>query len=98
MVVREEGFEFAVELGGKGFVVGHDDGRQLRLFDHLGHGVGLPAAGDALERLVAVAVQHTERQGLDGDRLVPGRCVLRHDFKLSQTASFVSAKLFVIEL
>ena len=37
-VVWEELFEFAVELGSEGFVVGHDEGGPSELLDDVGDG------------------------------------------------------------
>ncbi len=46
-VVGEEVLELAIELGGQRLVRRQDDGGALRRLDHLGHGVGLAATGDA---------------------------------------------------
>ena len=55
-VVGEEVLELAIELGGQRLVGRQDQGRALRLLDHLGHGEGLAGAGDAEQHLGAVAV------------------------------------------
>src|SRR5690606_18554158 len=50
-VVREEGLELTVELGGERLVGREDERRALRLLDYLGHGEGLAGAGDAKQHL-----------------------------------------------
>ena len=40
-ILREIFLELAVELRGKGFVVGNDEGRLLDLLDYICHGEGL---------------------------------------------------------
>ncbi len=51
-VVREELLELRGELRRERLVVGHDQRRPLDLLDHVGHGEGLAAAGDAEQGLV----------------------------------------------
>ncbi len=53
-IVGEEALELAVELGGQRLVGGEDQGRTLRLLDHLSHGEGLARAGDAEQYLIAL--------------------------------------------
>ena len=53
-VVREEFLELGIELRGQRLVGREDQGRALRLLDHLGHGEGLARAGDAEQHLGAV--------------------------------------------
>lgn len=43
-IVGEIFLELAVELGGKGFVVGNDEGRLLDFLDYISHGKGLARA------------------------------------------------------
>lgn len=43
-IVGEIFLELAVELGGKGFVVGNDEGRLLDSLDDICHGEGLSRA------------------------------------------------------
>ncbi len=71
-VVREERLELAVELGGERLVGREDEGRALRLLDHLGHGEGLARAGDAEQHLVALGAAHAVHQLADRGRLVAG--------------------------
>ena len=69
-VLREEGFEFVVELRGERLVVREDDGGAIELLDHLRHREGLARAGDAEEDLVAVAVGCAADELRDGFGLV----------------------------
>ena len=69
-VVGKELLELGAELGGQGLVVGQHQGGLLDLLDDLGHGEGLARAGDAQEGLLAQAVFHPCRQGLNGLGLV----------------------------
>ena len=55
-VVREELLELAVELGGERLVVRHDQRGPPVLGDHVGHRERLARAGDAQQRLVALAL------------------------------------------
>ncbi len=74
--MREEAFEFVVELGGQSLVMSHDDCRTVYLLDHLRHGVGFAGAGDAKENLVLVTIEYTPRQRRDCGRLVSLRLVI----------------------
>src|SRR3954465_7580415 len=56
-VLREELAELVAELGGERLVVGDHERRALDLLDREGHRGGLAAAGDAEERLEAVAAR-----------------------------------------
>ena len=72
-VLREEVPQLRGELGGQRLVRLDDQRRPLDLLDHPGDGGRLARAGDALQRLVAVAAPHARRQGGDGRGLVPRR-------------------------
>ena len=54
-VVGKEALEFAIELRGEDLVGGEDQRGALQLLDHLGHGEGLAAAGDAEQHLGRLA-------------------------------------------
>ena len=69
-VVREKTFELVVELGGEGFVVGHDDGGAVGRLDYLGHGVGFARAGDAKQNLMLLAVEDASGERVDRRALV----------------------------
>ena len=56
-VFGEKPLEFAIKLCGQRLVRSQDDGRALRLLDHLGHGVGLAGASRPQKNLIAVALQ-----------------------------------------
>jgi hypothetical protein len=71
-VVGEEGFEFGVELGGEGFVVGDDEGGALDVADDVGHGEGFAGTGDAEESLVLDAFEEAVREFGDGGGLIAG--------------------------
>lgn len=53
-VFGEEFFEFVVELGGEGFVVGDHEGGFLDVLDDVCDGKGFAGAGDAQESLGGV--------------------------------------------
>ena len=72
-VVREEVLELAIELRGQRLVRREDQGRALRLLDHLGHGEGLARAGDAEQHLGALGRVDALDEIADGGRLVAGR-------------------------
>ena len=71
-VIRKELFEFAVQLGGQGFVVGHHDGWALHGLNDFGNGVGLARPGYPQQGLVGQPVMNTLDQTLDGGGLIPG--------------------------
>ena len=76
-VVGEEALELAIELRRQRLVRRENNGRALRGLDHLGHGVGLAAAGDAEQHLRAVVAldaldQFGDRGGLVALRLIFG--------------------------
>ncbi len=66
-VVGKEILELAVELRRQRLVGREDEGRALRLLDHLGHGESLAGAGDAEQNLRAIVAPHAVHQL--GDRL-----------------------------
>ena len=75
-VLREEGFELVVELGGERLIVREDDRGAVELLDHLGHGEGLAGAGDAEEDLIAVAIAEAANELRDGFGLVAAGLVV----------------------
>ena len=58
-VVREEIFEFVIELGGQGFVVGHDERGAVQLLDHFSGCVSFAGAGYAQKDLMLFAIEQT---------------------------------------
>ena len=77
-VVGEELLQLGRELRGERLVGGHDERRLLHGLDGLGHGERLAAARHAQQRLVAQALVHAAREGLDRLGLVAGHLVGRH--------------------
>ena len=69
-VLREEGLELLVELGGEGLVVGQDQGRAVDPVQDRGDGEGLAAARHPEQHLVLVAAKDPRGQLVDGPRLV----------------------------
>ena len=65
-VFREELPELLAQLGRQRLVVGQHQRGALHLLDDLGHGVGLAAAGDAQQHLLAQAVLQSLRQLFNG--------------------------------
>ena len=55
-VFGEKFAHFGIELGGKGFVVRHDDGGAAALGDDVRHGVGFARTGYAEQGLIGQAV------------------------------------------
>ena len=55
-VFGEELAHFGIKLGGKGFVVRHDDGGAAALRDDVRHGVGFARTGYAEQGLIGKAV------------------------------------------
>ena len=78
-VVRQELAELVAELGGQRLVVGHDQRRLLYLRDDVGHREGLARAGDAEQRLEAVAAEDALAERGDGLGLVAGEAVVGLD-------------------
>ena len=76
-VVREQLLELAVELGGEGLVVGHDQRRPAELGDDVGHREGLARAGDAEQDLGRVAAAGALDQLADRPGLIAGGLVRR---------------------
>ena len=83
--MREEGLEFAVELGGEGLVVAEDQRRTLQALDHPGHGESLARARDAEQRHVTHACLQCGAELGDGFRLVAGRLVFGFELKFHKT-------------
>ncbi len=54
-ILREESFEFAVQLGCEGFVMAQDQGRTLKPLNDVGHGKGFAGAGYAQQRNILYA-------------------------------------------
>ena len=81
-VFREELPELLAQLGRQRLVVGQHQRGALHLLDDLGHGVGLAAAGDAQQHLLAQAVLQSLRQLFNGLRLVAGGGIFRNNFEL----------------
>ena len=59
-----------VELGGEGFVVGHDEGGAVGGLDDFGGGEGLARPSDAEQDLVLFAIKDAAGEGFDGAGLV----------------------------
>ena len=55
-IFREKLAHFSIELGGKGFVVRHDDGGAAALRDDVCHGVGFARTGYTEQGLIGKAV------------------------------------------
>ena len=91
-VVREELAELVAELGRQRLVVGDHEGRALDLLDREGHRRGLARAGDAEQRLEAVAAVDALRERVPGLVLVGDREVgvvdaeVGHGFETSAVA------------
>ena len=81
-VVGEEILELVIELGGEGFVVGHDEGGAVGGFDDLGHGEGLARSGDAEQDLVLLAIEDTAQERLDGSGLVAAGFVVADELEI----------------
>ena len=75
LVFREELAELGIELSGKGFIVGENEGGALVILDDVRHGEGLAGAGDAQESLFADAGVETSGELGDGLRLIASRLV-----------------------
>jgi len=86
--VGEKALELAVELGSEGFVVGHDEGGFLHLFDDFGHGVGLARSGDPHKGLVAMPCVDGPGERLDRFGLIAGGLVGGGDGKIRHEGSF----------
>ena len=94
LVVGEELPELRGQLRGQRLVGGDDQRRLLDLLDGPADGGALAGAGDAEERLVALAGTYALREGRDGSRLVAGRLVVGHHAELGhETTISVSRDL-----
>ncbi len=71
-VVGKKLAELGIELSGQRLVVGHHQGGLLDLLDHIGHGEGLPRAGDAHQHLVLFPFGQAADQRVDRLRLIAG--------------------------
>jgi hypothetical protein len=74
-VRREEGFEFVVQLGGEGFVMGQNQCGAGARFDDFGNGKRLARAGDAEQGLMLFGLKQAARQLFDGGGLIAARLV-----------------------
>lgn len=79
--VREELLELLGELGGERFIVRDDESRFPYLSDRIGHGKGLPRAGDPEERLEAFVLPEPVGEALDSLGLVPCWRPCRREFE-----------------
>ena len=80
-ILRKKLPELLAQLGRQRLVVGQHQGGPLDLFDDLGHSVGLAAAGNAQQHLLAQPRLQPRRQLLNGLRLVAGGGIFRHNFE-----------------
>jgi len=80
--VREEAFEFVVELGGEGLVVGHDQGGAVGRLDHFGGGEGFARSRNAEQDLMLLAIEDAAGKGLDRLRLVALGLVVAYQFEV----------------
>ena len=68
-----------------------DDQRGLlHTLDHLRHGVGFAAAGDAQQHLRLVSAQNALRQAIDRLRLVARGFIFGYQFKLVHEISYTT--------
>ena len=72
-IFRKEGLELPVELGGKGLVVGDDEGGSIDGGDHVRHREGLPGTGHPEEDLMLLSFLQPCDQFGDRLRLIPPR-------------------------
>ena len=87
-VFREEGGEFAIELGGERLVRRQHEGGALGGLDDLGDGEGFARAGDAEENLVALLGIDAVHQLGDGGGLVALGLKGRDDFEGAAAIGF----------
>ncbi len=80
-IVRKEGFELPVKLGGEGLVVGDDEGGPVHGGDHVRHREGLSGPGHAEENLVRLPVLKPLDEAGDRLRLIPPRLKLADQTK-----------------
>ena len=81
-VVREQFLELRTQLTRQSLVVGQDQRGAIGLRDDVRHREGLAGAGDALQRLLFIALVQAVHEGGDGFRLVAGGLVGRYQFKV----------------
>ncbi len=91
-IVGEEALELAIELCGQRLVRRQDQRGALRRLDHLGHGVGLAASGDAEQHLGAVVALDALDQFGDRGRLVALRLVFGLDDEAHAAFGFLRAR------
>src|SRR4030066_288311 len=72
-VFRNEGLELPVELGGKGLVVGDDEGGPVHGGDAVRPREGLPGAGHPKQNLVLMSLLQPRDKPGNGLRLIPLR-------------------------
>ena len=89
-ILRKKLPELLAQLGRQRLVVGQHQGGPLDLFDDLGHSVGLAAAGNAQQHLLAQPRLQPRRQLLNGLRLVAGGGIFRHNFEFWHDALIFS--------
>ena len=77
-IVGEKLLELAIELGGKGLVVAHDQGGATELRNDIGHGKGLARPRHALQHLCPLATPNAVDQLAYGLRLVAHRGIVRY--------------------
>ncbi len=87
-VVGKEILELAVKLGGQRLVGRKDKRGALRLFDHLGHGEGLPGASDPEQNLRALVAPGALDQFGDRLRLIALRAEIRLDDEAAAAFGF----------
>ena len=75
-IIRKKLLELAVELTGKGFVVGDDKRWLVFTRNHLTHGIGLPSSRCPQQDLRFLTIFDTLTQGLNRCWLVTRRLIL----------------------
>lgn len=84
MIIRKETSKLTVQLRREGFVMGHDDRRQLYALDHLRHRVRFTATRDPLKGNVTLTFFDTAAKCFDSNRLITGALIRGMDFKNRQ--------------
>lgn len=83
-----KGLEFASKLGCQGLIVSNDQGRPLYLLDHLGNGKSLASTRCPQKDLRIHSFFHPFGEGLNGLRLITGRCKGGFQLKVHERAPF----------